>query len=108
MSKYSNFVIYKIYPLDDPTMCYIGSTTCFSRRKSQHKKSVSNKVSRKYYQPLYQYIRLLGGWDKMNMEIVEQYDCKTKEEGLIREKELIAQYKSKLNINNPIKNDLKK
>jgi hypothetical protein len=36
------------------------------------------------------------------MEKVEDYPCKTKQEGLKREKELIDLYKAKLNIIKPI------
>ena len=103
MEKYDNFVIYKISQIDDPEICYIGSTTCFSRRKSQHKKNTNNRVSKKYKYPLYQYIRSLGGIQNFKFEIIEKYPCKTKQEGLQREKELINLHKSKLNINKPIK-----
>lgn len=102
MSKYDNFVIYKIYPKSDINNLYIGSTTNFSQRKSQHKKNTSNKRSKKYSYPLYQFIRALGGWDNFNMEILEKYPCKTKQDGLLREKELISVYGANININNPI------
>jgi predicted GIY-YIG superfamily endonuclease len=101
-NKYNKFVIYKIYQNDDPNMLYIGSTINFNRRKSQHKKNTLNRCSKHYKQPLYQYIRGLGGFDKFTMEKVEDYPCKTKQEGLKREKELIDLYKAKLNIIKPI------
>lgn len=103
MNKYDNFTIYKIYQKEVPDIIYIGSTTNFSQRKSNHKKYCINKVSKKYKYPLYQYIRGCGGWDKFNMEIVEKYPCKTKTEGLLKEKEMIDLYKAKLNTINPIK-----
>jgi len=102
MNKYDNFVIYKIYPKDDETNFYIGSTTNFSQRRSQHKKNVNNKSSKKYSYPLYQFIRALGGWDKFEMIIIEKYPCKTKQEGLKREKELIDIKGSNINVNKPI------
>lgn len=101
--KYKDFVIYKIYQLDNPEILYIGSTLNFSRRKSQHKKSTMNRRSKKYKYPLYKYIRGCGGFNNFTMEIVEEYPCKTKADGLKREKELIEFYKAKLNIANPIK-----
>jgi len=103
MSKYDNFVIYKIYQPEVPEMVYIGSTTNFSQRKSNHKKNCKNRVSRKYSIPLYQYIRGCGGFEKFNMEIIERYPCKTKAEGLLRENELIDFHKAKLNTIHSIK-----
>jgi hypothetical protein len=96
-NKYDNFVIYKIYQKDDPNMFYIGSTTNLSGRKSSHKKAVTNRSSKKYNYPLYQYIRALGGWDKFTFELFEKYPCQTKGDGLLREKELIRDLGAKLN-----------
>jgi len=103
MSKYDKFVIYKIYLKENPEECYIGSTINFSRRKSQHKKNINNRVSKKYHYPLYQYIRALGGFDKFDIDIVENFPCQTKQEGLNREKVLIDIHKAKLNSIKPIK-----
>lgn len=103
MSKYSKFVIYKIYQPLIPEMLYIGSTTNFSQRKSSHKKNCHNKVSKKYRYPLYQYMRGCGGFEAFNMEILEEYPCETKEQGLQREKELIELHNAKLNSIKPIK-----
>ena len=102
-NKYDKFVIYKIYPIDNPESLYIGSTTNFSRRKSQHKKNTYNRVSKKYNYPLYQFIRALGGWDKFKIDVLEKFPCKTKQEGLTKEKELIEKYGANINVNNPIK-----
>lgn len=96
-NKYDNFCIYKIYQPDNIELIYIGSTVNFNRRKSQHIKNTTNKVSKKYNCPLYKYIRGCGGFDKFKMEIVEKYPCKTKIEGLQREQELIDLYGAKLN-----------
>ncbi len=98
MNKYQNFVIYKIYNISQPDNIYIGSTTDFNRRKSQHKKNTTNKRNKAYNRLLYKYIRLEGGFDNFKMEILEKYPCKTRDEGLKREKELIELNKSKLNI----------
>ena len=97
MNKYDKFIIYKIYQLDSPDIFYIGSTTNFSSRKSNHKKYCNNKVSKKYKYPLYQYIRAIGGFEKFNFEIVENYKCNTKEEALIKEQYYIDLLKPKLN-----------
>lgn len=97
MSNYNNFVIYKIYQKDSPEIFYIGSSKNFSSRKSSHKKHCSNKVSKKYKYPLYQYIRACGGWDNFIMEEYEKPSIKSKGEGLQREQEIIDLLKPKLN-----------
>lgn len=97
-NKFEKFCIYKIYQENIPDICYIGSTTNFKARKNQHKKNCYNRVSKKYNYPLYQYIRKCGGWDTFTFELVEEYPCKTKAEGLLREKELIKSMNSKLNV----------
>lgn len=93
----SKIFIYKIYQNDYPEMFYIGSTNNFSSRKSNHKKNINNKVSKKYHYPLYQYIRANGGWEKFNMCIYGEYPIKTKGEGLQKEQEIIDLLKPKLN-----------
>lgn len=104
MSKYDKFVIYKIYQPEVPEMIYIGSTTNFSSRKSNHKKYCHNKVSKKYKYPLYQYIRGCGGINKFIFEIYEKYPCNNKDEGLKKEQEIIDLLKPKLNSINAYKN----
>ena len=102
-NKYKNFVIYKIYQINDPSMIYIGSTINFKRRKSQHIKNTLNRRKRSYNTPLYKYIRGCGGFEKFTIEIVEEYPCDNKQSGLKREKELIDLMNAKLNVANPIK-----
>lgn len=102
MTAYSKFTIYKIYLIKDPSICYIGSTINFSRRKSQHKKNCTNRRSKKYNYPLYQFIRSMNGWNEFIMDIIEIYNCNTKQEGLEREKLLIKEFTARLNINKPI------
>ena len=44
----------------------------------------------------------MGGWDNFNIEILEKYPCETKQQGLLREKELISIHGAKINVNKPI------
>ena len=58
--NYSKALVYRIAYKD--TTYYVGSTTNFKNRKSQHKsncKSVKHKESNK---PLYKFVRENGGW----------------------------------------------
>ena len=66
------YFIYNIVNTDDDRYFYIGSTVNFSRRKSHHKKNVTNKRGRLYWSFLYHYIRTNGGWDKFNMYIIDE------------------------------------
>jgi predicted GIY-YIG superfamily endonuclease len=98
-----SFCLYTIRPkCPNDTNLYIGSTTCFNRRKAQHKKAVTNKRGGTYYCILYRYIRKCGGWDNFIMEKVLDYPCETKHEGLLKEKEYIIKHESTLNSVMPV------
>lgn len=64
---------------------YIGSTTNFSRRRSQHKKNTNNRRGKLYRTKLYRFIRQFGGWDCFDMEIIEVYPCDNLMEGKSKE-----------------------
>ena len=88
------FCIYKITPIHECKALYIGSTTNFKRRLSQHKKNSTNKFKKEF---LYKYIRAMGGFDQFKMEKVIEYPCETRAEGLKKEKEFISEMKANLN-----------
>jgi predicted GIY-YIG superfamily endonuclease len=88
------FCIYKITPIHECKALYIGSTTNFKRRLSQHKKNSTNKFKKEF---LYKYIRAMGGFDQFKMEKVVEYPCETRAEGLKKEKEFIAGMNANLN-----------
>lgn len=71
------YYIYTITNIDDEKYFYVGSSVNFSRRKSHHKKNVTNKRGRLYWSFLYHYIRTNGGWDKFKMEIIDQGEVET-------------------------------
>ena len=99
----TKFYIYKIFFTEDPdNILYIGSTNNMSRRKSQHKKNTTNKCSKHYKQPLYQYIRGCGGFDKFTIEQLAELEYIDKPDRFRKEQEYINLYNSKLNINKTI------
>jgi Zn-finger nucleic acid-binding protein len=68
---WNKLIIYKIYCKDKTiTDVYVGRTTDFIRRKSQH-----YTLSKKKQEYLYKKINENGGWDNWVMEIVENYPC---------------------------------
>ena len=76
---------------------YIGSSVNFSRRRSQHKKNVNNKVGKLYRTKLYRFIRHFGGWDNFDMEILEEYPCDNDMEAKAKEQYYIDLHKPELN-----------
>jgi hypothetical protein len=98
---YSKTVIYKIV-CNDLTVkdCYVGSTTDFRKRKTQHKHSCicSNE---KNNLKVYNFIRDNGGWDNWTMVLVEEYPCDTSLKAHARERHYIEQLNANLNKNIP-------
>ena len=82
--------IYKIWKEEDENF-YIGSTLDFNKRKSSHKHTCNNPELVSYNLKIYQHIRVNGGWDSWNMDIIEE--C----EDICREIELIKEMKPSLN-----------
>ena len=80
---YSNTIIYKIFCIDKTIPdVYIGHTTNFTQRKSQHKiccGNLDNKLK------IYNIIRQNGGWNNWIMVEISKYNCKDKTEARIKE-----------------------
>ena len=84
---YSNTIIYKIVCNDlSVTDCYVGNTTQFRQRKSQHKRNCSNSNSKDYNFPLYKFIREHDGWENFSMIEIEKYPCNDGNEARSRER----------------------
>lgn len=102
MSKinYANLIIYKLVHKDDfdNENIYIGSTTNFMSRFSNHKDCCKNEKKKCHNNKKYQYIRDNGGWDCFNMIEVEKYPCIDGNEARAREEYWRSFYNSKLNI----------
>jgi hypothetical protein len=98
---YSLGLIYKIV-CDDITVTniYVGSTTNFTKRKSQHK-SLCNKKDLKIYHS----INDNGGWDNWSMIEIEKYPCKDKRELESRERYWFELLNANLNSHAPFKTE---
>jgi seryl-tRNA synthetase len=83
--NYSKSVIYKIEHIDSPELLYVGSTTDFIRRKSQHKHHCNNNISKEFNKKLYQMIRQNGGFNDFKIMIIKEFPCNSKTELLIEE-----------------------
>jgi hypothetical protein len=99
---YSKTIIYKIVCNDlNITDVYVGSTTDFIRRKSEHRKCCNNEKSKKYNYKVYQTIRVNGGWDNFTMVEIEKYPCIDSNEAHTRERYYFELLNAKLNTKVP-------
>ena len=94
---YSKCCIYKIEHNDDESLVYVGHTTNFDKRKTQHKGSCKNDNDKHYNLKIYQMIRQNGGWDAFKMLEVEKYPCNDKREAERRENEVMKELKASMN-----------
>ena len=99
---YSKTIIYRIV-CKDPTIkdCYVGSTTSFKSRKSDHKGRCNDLTNIQSNYKVYQFIRDKGGWDNWNMVEVEKYNAIDKLESDKRERYWLEFYQATLNTQVP-------
>lgn len=90
--------MYRIYALDNDKV-YVGSTVDFIKRRIEHKSNCYNSFGKKFQYKLYRTIRQYNGWEYFIMEVIEKFECNTKNERLQREKELMMYYRANLNNN---------
>lgn len=92
--NYQNTIIYKIVCNDiNVKDLYIGSTTDFKRRKSEHKRWSLTPL-----EGLYRCIFNNGGWSNWSMIEIEKYSCNDGNEAKKRERFWIEELKATLNI----------
>ena len=96
---YSKCCIYKIENNDDESLVYVGHTTNFDKRKTQHKINCYNDNQKPYNFKVYRMIRENGGWEKFLMLEVEKYPCADKREAERRENEVMKELKTSMNTN---------
>jgi len=94
---YSKTVIYKIQHIEDESLLYVGSTTNFTKRKSQHKTNCTSTNSKEYNQKKYRMMRENGGWDMFQMIEIEKFQCNDKREAEKRENEIMKELKANMN-----------
>lgn len=98
MVDYKNSVIYKLCCDDtDIQDIYVGSTTNFTLRKSQHKSMCCNANSKKHNLNVYQFIRNNGGWTNWDMIEIERYTAIDKRDLHKRERYWIENLGATLN-----------
>ena len=100
MPDFANSVIYTISS-NDPTLhlVYVGSTTDFDTRKTNHESDCYNHNQPKFDWLLYQMIRENGGWDAFTMEIYSAFPCDGREELSIEEERVRMLLDANMNSN---------
>ena len=95
---YSRTVMYKIVCNDlSITDYYVGHTTEFTKRKSQHKFSCISQHGKSYNLKVYQFIRDFGCWSNWSMIMIEKYPCQDHLEATKRERYWVEQLNATLN-----------
>jgi len=95
-TDYSKIVIYKIQHQDKEDLLYVGSTTDFTKRKSQHKRTSTNSTYRDYNEKKYKMIRDNGGWCAFNMVQVKAFPCNNKQEAHAEEDRIMREMKARM------------
>ena len=95
-NKYQKGKIYKLINNADDKI-YIGSTiSTLTKRKSSHKKKAEQKINRRVYKHLNEI-----GWENVDIVLVENYSCNSKDELYACERKWIDELKPALNIAMP-------
>ena len=90
--NYALNLYYKIYCKDVSVLdIYVGRTTNYNLRKSQHKLSALKNNQLQGF--LYQSINNNGGWDNWIMEKIEDYPCDNSVDACKREQYWLIIYK---------------
>ena len=103
---YSNTHFYRIVCKDlEITDCYVGHTTDFTKRKNKHKSVCSNEKDTNFNLPVYQFIRMNGGWKNWDMVLIETKQCESSLEAKRHERCFIEKLKASLNQIQPLKTE---
>lgn len=84
MPKYQNTIIYKLHNAEN-TLSYVGASTVYKKRKTDHKCDFFNSRSKRFNLPVYNIIRNNGGWSSFIFTVLEIYPCLNKKESDARE-----------------------
>jgi hypothetical protein len=102
MIQYNKSTIYKLCCKDaNITEIYIGSTTNFRLRKSQHKCFCNNEKCKQYDYKVYKFIRQNGGFNNWEMIEIEKVNATDKKDLHKNERRVIEELRPVLNCRIP-------
>ena len=95
---YNNCYFYKLACRDLQVLeSYVGHTTDFKTRKSNHKNRCTDPSNPKHHYPVYESIRKHGVWSNWDMVLIEQCQCKNSLDACRKERIYIEQLNATLN-----------
>ena len=98
MPDYLKTVLYIIYCKDETIHdIYVGHTTNFTKRKSNHHTKYKQPEKKHYNMPVYQFMRDNGGFDNWNIEMVFPVPCNNVKQARKHERKLIEVLGATLN-----------
>ena len=83
------------------TDCYVGHTTEWTKRKSDHKLRCSKPNNRCYNLPVYKFMRENGGWENWEMIWIKTLKCENAMEARSEERKYKEELNATLNGNVP-------
>jgi len=105
-TDYSKTLIYKIVCNDlNIKDCYVGHTTNWIKRKSEHKTNCNNQNNKEYNKNKYKFIRENGGWDNWTMIEIKKYPCKDNNEACAEERRYYEELNANLNSRRPFRTE---
>ena len=96
---YSKTIIYKIQHTEKEHLIYVGQTTDFKRRKSQHKKLAlcDHPTWKDSNVKVYKMIRENGGWEMFKMIQIKEFSCSNRREAEAEEFKIMQELKATMN-----------
>jgi hypothetical protein len=88
---------YTFYKLSIAGKCYVGSTENFDRRIVIHKSRCYNEKDKKHNCKLYQYMRQNGGFEKVDIMIIDKIIYNNKDEARQMETNFMLSFNAELN-----------
>ena len=101
-NNYNKTIFYKIVCKDENIHDkYVGHTSNFRNRSSEHKTRCYNQNSKHYNLPLYRFMRQNGGFDNLKIAIIEDCSFSNKKDAVAHEGYLVNILEASLNERTP-------
>jgi len=92
---------YTFYKLSIADKCYVGSTIVFNDRMRTHKRNCKNENHKEYNLKVYKYIRDNGGFEKVNVMIIDKIIYNDKDAAREMETKFMLSFEAELNSQYP-------
>jgi hypothetical protein len=90
MIDYSHCVVYRIINKQTGEILYVASTCDFKQEEAKNKQKSSRPIYTYHKEDIYKHIKSLGGWDFVEMLMVEEFrDCQNELQQKKKEREYV-------------------